>query len=87
MLVKYLLVLLVVGLGVWMLSTKFRRRDAAEPRVKPPPAKAGVPAPQDMVACAHCGLHLPAADAVLGGSRVYCSEAHRALGLKDADQA
>lgn len=87
MLVKYLLVLLVVGLGVWMLSTKFRRRDEADAPGARPPGTAQVPAPQDMVACAHCGLHLPAADAVLGGSRVYCSDAHRALGLKDAGQA
>lgn len=87
MLVKYLLVLLVVGLAVWMLSTKFRRRDEADAPPKPPGDAAKVPAPLDMVACAHCGLHLPAADAVLGGSRVFCSEAHRALGLKDPGSA
>jgi uncharacterized protein len=30
-----------------------------------------------MVACAHCGLHLPATDAVQGKQGIYCSNAHR----------
>jgi uncharacterized protein len=31
-----------------------------------------------MVRCAHCGLHMPAADAIAGpGGAVYCSVAHR----------
>ncbi len=36
------------------------------------------PAPQDMVACALCGLHLPRPDAVSGNDgRLYCSQEHR----------
>lgn len=75
---KYLLVLLVVGIGLWSLLTRLRgpRRDAgtgagAKPADKPPLA---------MVACAHCGLHLPAADAVAEGAHLYCSDGHRRLG-------
>jgi uncharacterized protein len=31
-----------------------------------------------MVRCAHCGLHLPATEAIAGpGGAVYCSTAHR----------
>jgi uncharacterized protein len=30
-----------------------------------------------MVRCAHCGLHLPATDALPGPGGVYCSAAHR----------
>ena len=38
-------------------------------------------APQPMVSCAHCGLHLPQPDAVEGeGGRHYCSTEHRRLG-------
>jgi len=34
-----------------------------------------------MVRCAHCGLHLPAADALAGpDGAVYCSAAHRQAG-------
>jgi uncharacterized protein len=35
-------------------------------------------APQPMVDCAVCGVHLPQPDAVRGGDgRFYCSEEHR----------
>ena len=82
---KYLLLLVVVAIGVWMLTAKSRvnrRRDvpgapgagaAPNPRNKPT-------APQVMLSCAHCGVHLPQADALGSGERVYCSEPHRRLG-------
>lgn len=74
---KYLLVLLVVGIGLWSLLTRLRgprqRGGAAAP-------KPGSTLPVVVVACAHCGLHLPAADAVADGQQRYCSEAHRRLG-------
>lgn len=75
---KFLLVLLVVGIGVWSLVSRLRG-----PRKDKPAAGAGEcggPAPVQMVECAHCGLHLPAADALAEGSRLYCSDAHRRLG-------
>jgi uncharacterized protein len=79
--VKFLLVLLVVGVGLWMLSARLRGPgaggpggDAARPK-KPAAAK-----PVEMVSCAHCGLHLPATDALALGSDLYCSDAHRRLG-------
>ncbi|MEO8280060.1 MAG: PP0621 family protein [Ideonella sp.] len=31
-----------------------------------------------MLACAHCGLHLPRNEVLPGKAGVYCSEAHRA---------
>ena len=72
---KYLLVIVVVGVVVWLLTAKSRTasgRGAAGGR--------GAGLPQAMVVCSHCGTHLPAADAVFDGSRVYCSDDHRALG-------
>jgi uncharacterized protein len=35
--------------------------------------------PQNMVRCAHCGLHLPENEAIHSNKAVYCSQAHRAL--------
>jgi uncharacterized protein len=39
-----------------------------------------VPAPQAMVSCAHCGLHLPRLDALPAGDRFFCCEEHRQRG-------
>jgi len=71
--VKYLLVLLVVGVGIWVLVKRLRSGGES-------PGLAERAAPVAMVECAHCGVHLPAADAVSEGSRLYCSEGHRRLG-------
>lgn len=65
---KWLLVIAVAGFVVWLLA-----RERAPRRTPSRRAEA-------MVECAHCGVHLPASDAVLDGSRVYCSEAHRLAG-------
>ncbi len=67
---KWLLVFAVIGFGLWVLIVRNRkpRRDDA------------VPKSQAMVECAHCGLHLPSDDALLSGTRVFCSEAHRLAG-------
>ena len=68
---KFLLVLVVFGVLLWLLLR--RRRDAE--RV-PDPA-----APVTMLACSHCGLHLPQAEATFDADgRPYCGEAHRLAG-------
>ena len=71
---KYLLVLVVVAVGyAW-----WRGQRTGAP---PPQGKRPLPPPQDMVACAHCGVHLPQGEALTdAGGRAYCSEAHRLAG-------
>jgi uncharacterized protein len=72
---KYLLVFAVVFIAVWLWRKNRREEMRSRP---PPPQPPAVGAPQAMVRCAHCGLHLPAADAIAGpGGAVYCSVAHR----------
>jgi uncharacterized protein len=75
---KYLLVLLVIAIGLWMLNKRLRGPGSKPPARGREGAKPQAPAA--MLECAHCGLHLPAADAVREGDRVYCGEAHRRLG-------
>lgn len=73
---KYLLVALVViiAIGIW----RNNRRKAAPPT---PTRKARLAEPEDMVTCAHCGLHLPASDALHSGNQLhYCSREHQRLG-------
>jgi len=40
---------------------------------------------ESMVRCAHCGIHLPRSEALIGrsGERVYCSDEHRRLANGD----
>lgn len=74
MTMKYLLVLVVIWVA-FMLWRSGRRREVE--RSAPPPSDAPS-LPQAMIRCAHCGLHLPAADALSGkGGKAYCSAAHR----------
>lgn len=85
---KYLLVLLVVGVGLWLLSARLRAgskesRDADGPQAGDRPAGAGrnsSEAVSKMVTCSHCGVHLPADEAVYADERAYCSDAHLQAG-------
>jgi uncharacterized protein len=73
---KFLLValVLVIGFFIW----RSNRRESVGSKPVPPP-QANKPL-QDMVACAHCGLHLPRSEAVLGRRALYCSSNHLSLG-------
>lgn len=75
---KYLvlLVVLVVAYAVWRGQRQGAVRDASTPRRSP----GRPPLVQNMVACAHCGLHLPAADAIAHQGHSYCSAAHQQQG-------
>ena len=74
---KYLFWLVVI-LFVWWA---YRRTRAADTRQPPSP-----PRTQDMVTCAHCGIHLPHDEAVTGTRGQYCSAAHRsAAGDRNPD--
>jgi uncharacterized protein len=74
---KFLILLLAVALLMWMLFGRSRRdRPDRSSRSKSPPAAQ----PEGMVACAHCGVHLPRSEAVHAGALAYCSPAHREAG-------
>ncbi len=74
---KYILVVLVVMVGFWLWRQGRRDAMRSRPAAKAPPA---VGPPQAMARCAHCGIHLPATDAIAGPGGVYCSPAHRRAG-------
>ena len=73
--IKLLLTLGIIVLALMWWFGKGRGGGASNSTRRRPPG------PQSMVACAHCGLHLPQPDAVEGeGGRHYCSAEHRRLG-------
>ncbi|MEB0055393.1 PP0621 family protein [Variovorax sp. LG9.2] len=77
---KYLLVFIVLFIAIWLFRKGQReeeREAARKTRPVPPKAPPTVGAPQAMLRCAQCGLHLPATDAIAGPDGVYCSVAHR----------
>jgi len=72
---KILLFLVAVALLLWLLRKSSTRRTTAK---KPPAPPGTANAPQPMLACAQCGVHLPRDEALPGRGGVFCGEAHRA---------
>jgi uncharacterized protein len=74
---KLVIVLVAVVLLLWLVFGRSRRA-----RRDPPPTSSSA-APEGMLACAHCGVHLPGSEALRLGERVYCSAAHRDAGPRE----
>ncbi|CCN16833.1 putative exported protein [Bordetella bronchiseptica MO211] len=68
----------VVILAVLFIARLAGARAASKraPRAEPAPDAASQP----MVRCAHCGVHLPRAEAVLLGGQTWCSSDHARRG-------
>ena len=82
---KYLLVLVVVLVMAWVLMGRRRKRgdgDGSSGQATPHKRDAAGPAaPQQMLSCAHCGVHLPESESVANPQgQPFCSEAHRLAG-------
>lgn len=71
---KYLLILALIA----VIYAVARGQRKAPTRTSQGKRRATVP--QNMVACAHCGVHLPESDALREGKRFYCCAAHRDQG-------
>lgn len=86
-------VIALVAWAAWRLFVVSKRRtqrarDAAASGTAGTPGAAGdadpeargaprAGAPELMMQCAVCGVHLPGSEARFAGGRVYCSDAHR----------
>ncbi len=69
--ILFFVLLAVAAYVAWTWARRSAPRGGAAPRVD---------APQAMVGCAHCGLHLPRQEALPMGERFYCCEDHRRRG-------
>ncbi|MCX8146147.1 MAG: PP0621 family protein [Azovibrio sp.] len=75
---KYLL-LMALGMALWWGWRRWWR----------PSSQGTQPGPgETMLACRHCGVHVPVSDVVRDAQgRPYCGAAHRALGPRAGDAA
>lgn len=80
---KFVLLVVAVLLLWWMVFGRSRRGRGTGSAARPPspPAQA-----EGMVACAHCGVHLPRSEALHVGELAYCSSAHREAGPRSGDR-
>lgn len=76
---RILFFLALAAVVMWWLFGRKPRAPLDGKSAKPPGRAAAV---DDMVACAHCGVHLPRADAIVDGDDLYCGEDHRRLGRR-----
>lgn len=72
-----LFIVMVVAIGVWRGR---RRGDAAPDEERRAPPRTPPESPQDIVACARCGMHIPRTEALMLGSKAYCCAEHRQEG-------
>jgi uncharacterized protein len=74
---RLILILIALFVLIWLLRSALAGRKRGGEQA-PPQAGKG-----DLVQCAHCGVHLPQAEARSAGGRSYCSEEHWRLGPRD----
>ena len=79
---KFLLLIAVIGIALWLFKTRSRSSGASGSPAAPAKPEAKKPGtPTAMLACAHCGVHLPQTDTVADAAgRPFCTEAHRLAG-------
>jgi uncharacterized protein len=62
-----LLLLIAIAIVVYLLFKSYRKHPPAQDQA----------VVEDMVRCAHCGVHLPKSESVLSGGNFFCGVEHR----------
>jgi len=75
---KFFLLLGLFFVAVWLIRGGGRRGQPGAPKQTPAARSGGdgQASSESIVACVHCGLHLPKSEAVSGAAGWFCSDAH-----------
>jgi uncharacterized protein len=73
--IKMIIIGVAVALLLWLLFGRASRSGQPRPR-SDGGARGGA---EEMVSCAHCGVHLPRSESLAARGLHYCSVAHRDL--------
>lgn len=79
---KYLVLAVILAVVVGWFFGRGRGKPAPrQPAPPPAPAAQGKPLRIEMLACAHCGVHLPRSEAAFDvAGRPFCTPEHRVAG-------
>ena len=72
---KFVIIAVAIVLLIWLLLGRNAPSDKPAPGAKRDRRADG--SAEEMVSCAHCGVHLPRSEAIAARSLHYCSAAHR----------
>jgi uncharacterized protein len=84
--VRNIFLFILVLIGIFYVRRALRRTGRADGQAADEARGAPAEAPREqvvieqMVACVHCGLHVPESEGLHGAGGFYCSEEHRRLG-------
>lgn len=67
--------LILIAIAAWLLVTIVKRYQASINKATKPADDTKISS-QDMVQCAHCGLHHPKAESIAKDGLFYCTEQH-----------
>lgn len=57
----------IVAVAYWLLRSYVKR----------PPSQPATKAPEEMVRCAQCGVHIPKSESILAEEMYFCTAAHQ----------
>jgi uncharacterized protein len=78
--VRNLLIFILVLIVIWWVRRALQKPRAGRGRGASDEGRRQTP--ERMLACAHCGVHVPESEGVQAGEHFFCSEAHRKLGAR-----
>lgn len=73
-----LIKLILLALGAWVIYRLFKSYGRKIKQEDAPKPEAG----EDMVRCAHCGVHLPRSESIVSHGESFCTNEHRQLHQK-----